>query len=1254
MQAHPPACPLSEEPVISSTLVRARPLPAASDLTLPAPPTEREKYAYLGRQHRWLMWLQAVSFSLIAYSIARFATADLRLLLFLIPMSLYGVGMVISLLSSTRRKRIGLADHRLRVRTWSPGRYPTVDVFLPSAGEPLDLLANTFRYVAQLDWPAEVTVWVLDDSDRPELQDLAESHGFSYRTRPNRGFLKKAGNLRFGYEQSTSDLIVILDADFVPRPDFLHELVPYFDDSDVGIVQSPQFFDTHKKMGWLQRSGGATQETFYRFVQPARDRAGAAICVGTCAIYRRAALQRAGGFAQIGHSEDVHTGVNLMREGFRVQYVPVLVSKGICPDAISGFLSQQYRWCTGSMSLLADKTFHESRHIGGVQRLCFWAGFLYYISTAVNAFVAPLPALAMMWFLPQWVQPQNSVWLLGALALWFVILPLVMHGRWRFTVLRVQYLYSFAHAVAIFHILTGGTKEWVATGAANARTTPLAVTISRTMKGYIGLTQVLIWVGLARGIRTYGLHEFWAMLGFALLTSYLVVPLLFVRTKVRDPSVREPKVRRSRIRTRTLRSVVDLRDGIRGPAREATAPPEGLKPAAPGPRRFRPDIQGLRTIAIVLVVLYHAGVPHITGGYVGVDVFFVISGFLITGQLVREVTRTGTISLRGFYAGRMRRLLPAAAVVVVATVVAARLWDSIFQVKSVATDALFTTFYALNYRLAAEGVDYQNASGPVSPLQHMWSLAVEEQFYLAWPLIIIGCVLIGRRRGRWPLLVASCTALIAGSLFLSATVTRANPPYAYFSIHTRAWELAIGALIALAATKLSQLPSKLAAAASWVGVAGVVGSALYYNDFTPFPGTAALLPTLAAGLIIASGCRESKGSAELVLNRRPMQGIGAVSYGWYLWHWPMLVLIPLMVGTDLSWGVRVEISLLALWLAVLTHHLLENPALRSRLRKRLWLIAGTGVSGATAAAAAVVIVSLPSLVGDGAAASTLTLTRADTGQVNQALIKGLSVVNAPSNLVPTVTEAGNDVPASSGDGCHAAYLVVTQGACIYGDPKGKHTLALFGDSHAQQWLPGLDAEAKKLHWKIVAWTKAACPIADVKVTNAGLGRDYTECYAWRSSTVAKIAKLAPDLVLVSQSDSVPGHQVTNTAWGDATVAGLASLQAAKIPVAYLLDTPFPQASVPDCVAGHLDNVGACNLHRDNIYADPGRLATLAATLKSARIPAIDPVSWFCTTQGCPAVVGNMLVYRDGSHMTAHYSRWLAPLVAPLFIPRKAA
>jgi len=217
-----------------------------ADFAVPTPPTDNEKYWYMGRQHRWLLLAQAASFILIAYSIARFATADTRLLLFLVPMSLYMITLCISLLSSARKKRTSLADHLARVRSYAPEHYPSVDVFLPTAGEPLDVLQNTYSYIQHLEWAGRLRVYVLDDAARPEVQGAAEEAGFTYLSRPDRGRLKKAGNLRFGYEHSDGDFIAIFDADFAPRADYLQELMPYFDDAEVGILQSPQFFDARR------------------------------------------------------------------------------------------------------------------------------------------------------------------------------------------------------------------------------------------------------------------------------------------------------------------------------------------------------------------------------------------------------------------------------------------------------------------------------------------------------------------------------------------------------------------------------------------------------------------------------------------------------------------------------------------------------------------------------------------------------------------------------------------------------------------------------------------------------------------------------------------------------------------------------------------------------------------------------------------------------------------------------------------------
>jgi peptidoglycan/LPS O-acetylase OafA/YrhL/cellulose synthase/poly-beta-1,6-N-acetylglucosamine synthase-like glycosyltransferase len=1214
-------------------------LASVGDWSLPRPPTDRQKYWYLGRQHRWLLLVQAMSFAMVAYSIVRFAKTERWLLLFLIPITLYCITSVVSLLGSTRRRRTDRDDHERCVRSYRPERPPSVDVFLPSAGEPLDVLANTYRHVAGMHWPGRLDVWVLDDSARGKVRELAEAHGFGYLTRPDRGHLKKAGNLKFGFEHTSADLIVIFDADFVPRPDFLPETVPYFQDESVGIVQTPQFFDAVRGMPWLQRCAGATQELFYRWIQPARDRSGAAICVGTCAVYRRAALCAGGGFAQIGHSEDVHTGVNLMKVGYRVSYVPVLLSKGLCPDTAAAFLNQQYRWCAGSMSLLADPDFHSTPAIRWRQRTCYWAGFMYYISTAVNAFVAPMPSIIMAWLLPQYVFPSNSIWLLGALTLWLVVLPLVMRGRWRIDVLRVQMMYSFAHAVAITHTLTGRTREWVATGATGLGTVPLAVSIGRVLKGYVALTQAAILGGLAYGTARYGLANFWVMWTLAGLSAYVHAPLLALRVGSRRPSLAGLRATAARFSPTALATA---------PARRAVVA-DDVPPRHP--RAFRPDIQGLRAVAVAMVVLYHAKVPGLDGGYAGVDAFFVISGFLITGQLVREADHTGRVSLLQFYAGRIRRLLVPATVVVCATVIVNRIWGSIFEVRAVSTDAVWTALYGINYHLAAQGVDYQQADGPVSPLQHFWSLSVEEQFYLVWPLVVLVFAL-GRHRHRWHLFGATVGLVTVASFWFSVHATTVNAPYAYFSMQSRAWELGVGAAVSLAATALLAVPGWLARLVSWLGLAAIVTSAFAYSDSTPFPGRAALLPVLGTAAVIAAGCRLGGSGAERVLRVRPMQALGRISYGLYLWHWPLLILVPVMMAAQFGWVVNLEVCALALWLAALMYHMLERPSKQWRLRRPAWPPLGAGLIAVSVAISAVVVWTLPSLVGSGATASSIDLRSAGAQQLQGDLVRALRIGAAPRNLTPSLDKVGHDQPVSTADGCHADFLTVEQPfSCVFGDPAGTHTLVLFGDSHAQQWLPGLDAEAQRLHWRLVTWTKAACPIAQVSVYAKSLRRTYTECTRWRDRTIKRIEALHPDQVVLSQSDNVPGTQVSDQQWATATAQTARMFVAHHQPVVYIMDTPVPGSDVPACVAEHIGDVQHCTRSRARIYAYPARHRELADTLHAAGITTLEPVSWFCTTRECPVVVGNVLIYRDTAHMTSAYSEVLAPLTRPLF--RKA-
>ncbi len=501
-----------------------RSIAPTAQVGLPAPPSDVEKYLYLTAKKRWVLFAQLLAFCAIAVSIVRFVIHVPYTEIFYIPLLVSAAWAVVSFATTFPGRRDTQPSHKLRVAQYRPDPVPSVDVFLPSCGEDMSVLNNTYWYVSRLDWPGTCQVYVLDDSGRPEVQALAERYGFGYIVRPNRGHLKKAGNLKYGYERTNGDFIVIFDADFAPRPDFLRELMPYFSEGDVGIVQSPQYFDADDRQNWLQRSAGACQEYFYRWVQPSRDRANGAICVGTNAIYRRAALRRSGGFAQIGHSEDVHTGVNMVKVGYRTRYVPVQVAKGLCPDNLNQFISQQYRWCAGSMSLLFSGEFHRTP-MPALQRMCFWSGFLYYISTAINVFAAPLPPIIMGLAKPEWVRPSNYILVFVAVAIWFFIHPVITTGRGkRLGATRVQMVYSFAHAMALWHMIRNRPAEWVPTGV--KRGTALSTKVRLVMSCYLTAVQVALWTAIVLHAPTYGWDQYWPMVLFAISGLVISAPLV--------------------------------------------------------------------------------------------------------------------------------------------------------------------------------------------------------------------------------------------------------------------------------------------------------------------------------------------------------------------------------------------------------------------------------------------------------------------------------------------------------------------------------------------------------------------------------------------------------------------------------------------------------------------------------------------------------------------------------------------------------
>jgi len=699
--------------------------------------------------------------------------------------------------------------------------------------------------------------------------------------------------------------------------------------------------------------------------------------------------------------------------------------------------------------------------------------------------------------------------------------------------------------------------------------------------------------------------------------------------------------------------------------------------------RFRPDIEGLRAVAVLAVVLFHAVVPGVGGGFVGVDVFFVISGFLITDLLWREANATGTVGLRRFYGARARRLLPASATVGVITMVGSVLLLPPLQVKSIINDGITSALYVGNYWFVMRGVDYFASHKPPSPFQHYWSLGVEEQFYLVWPALIIGTAWLIRRvrrrtraeatSSRHPYMVV--LALVAAVSFaLSLAATPWAPAVAFFSLPTRAWQLAAGGLVALTAARWRGLAPLTAAIAGWGGLALILLACTGLSATTPYPGIAALLPTLGAVLVIGAGCAAPTRGCGRVLAVSPMRAIGRMSYSWYLWHWPVLLLAPALLGHPLGLSGRVSAALVSGGLAVLTLRLIENPlrfapALRRSARNSLLL--GGAVTAVAVCVGLALLVVVPMPVGRGTPASPLTITEgavpvgSDSGAYDAAVQQAFAQVQAgvaasvdlkavPSNLQPQFADVEAEQKAYMGGGCLRTPLQGGQPECATGDTVSTTTVALVGDSHAEIWNPAFQQLAEQRHWRLETLAKAACPFLDLPVTNPfrRLVEVFEHCEQWRGEIMARLRAEHPRLVVVSvwrgygADESLTNFHSYDPVWIDSLTRLVEQLRGTGAKVLVLGPIPDPHLVVPTCLSSHLDDATACSPSKATAVNQRGIGLESAAT-KAGGGQYADLTDLFCTTDHCPVIVGNTLVYVDDGHLTFEYSRLLAPVIGAL-------
>ncbi|MGW1909714.1 acyltransferase family protein [Streptomyces sp. NPDC002076] len=653
-------------------------------------------------------------------------------------------------------------------------------------------------------------------------------------------------------------------------------------------------------------------------------------------------------------------------------------------------------------------------------------------------------------------------------------------------------------------------------------------------------------------------------------------------------------------------------------------------------RKYRPDIQGLRAVAIMMVVTMHCGIIDIHGG---VDVSFVLSGFLIGSQLLAEIDKTGKVSLSKFWARRMRRLAPGMAVVVVTTAIVAWLYASPLRFRDTMRDGLSAALSFMNWRLVETGTDYFANNGTQSPYQHFWSLGIEEQFYVAAPIVLVVTVWLSRRLFRNRALVALfLTAVIGGSLYLSVKQTAENQPLAYFGTQTRIWELASGILLALGAPLLSRMNQGLAAVISWLGLATTIGTALLITKETPLPGYAVAGPVLGACMIIAGGCANPRLGVETILHNPVTDYVGNVSYGWYLWHWPILILWPFVVGRDITYSDRFRVLSLSFILAVLMYYVVEL-----RFRNNAQLVAtpwkgifagGTATAGAAAATACAMFIPL-NLATSASAANGDAGGYAGAASVRKAVLQKELSATAQSAL-----------PGSPKDMTHYGCIdntdvkkFVMRDNCVIGDKQGKSSIVVIGDSHAWQWGDAFDALGKSLHVKVVTMAKGGCSPEVYAIKNPELNREYSECDSWRTSAFKSIGDLKPDVIVVT---SRIRREVTEAGAEQAFKV----FEASGAQLVYITDTPQPGRNAPDCLATHIHDVSACNPTEDKAveYRDLRAVEQKVAERHGARV--LDSLPAFCADSVCPTVIADRIVYFDASHMTAGYAKSLVPFIKP--------
>jgi peptidoglycan/LPS O-acetylase OafA/YrhL len=679
-------------------------------------------------------------------------------------------------------------------------------------------------------------------------------------------------------------------------------------------------------------------------------------------------------------------------------------------------------------------------------------------------------------------------------------------------------------------------------------------------------------------------------------------------------------------------------------------------------RELRGDIQGLRALAVTAVICAHAGVSFLPGGFVGVDVFFVISGYLISGLLFREVLVTGGVSIGQFWARRARRILPAATLVTVVTVLGSLLVMGFLDARQVVVDAVWASAFAANVHFAQQGVYYFAQDTGPSPMQHYWSLAVEEQFYVVWPLALVGVLVLtrlvtGRSSQRLPRRAVLTLLLVVTALSLAWSIhqTVTSPTTAYFSTFTRAWELGVGGLVALVpTTAVKRLSRRVLQRMALAGALAVVFSCVVLTSATPFPGIAAMLPVGGTALILLAGRADASTLVARVLSAEPLRVIGDWSYSLYLWHWPVLILPEYALGRALTAYESAMAVLVTVTLSAYSYQYVEMPFRNGRPAHRLPRRRALALYPVSAVL--VLAVAGGAWLWTGAQAQpdgdnpAITVQGGRTGQVHTdtvALVRASVTAARQRQAIPSTTDPSIiDLRESVAEVGDCDYEDNVRELCNMGEDDGDKTLVLIGDSHARAWIPAFNRITEAGGWKAYYLVKPQCTAAHVPIATAQSNDTvFTDCSDFQDWVMEQVEDLDPDLVVVASSPPVNGifdgeERVTST---DEMIPLLRAgydelfgeLRTAADEVVLLRDVPKSPEDPATCLSTGDPSLGDCIFEPDERSQVLGDVAVESASVAGARV--VDPTPWLCYQGECPIVIGGYLTYRDTDHITTQYA-----------------